>query len=575
MLKRIFEVNSFFSNVLIPLIALALYCRTFAYFSSRFLTEGVNYYFASRLEKYIWFALAGAVLIFLTLLWQSPNGIRRSKGKLYAGDFFLLFLPLTPIVQYILKNQETLSVRGSLYIILFFLFFSSIYVLVIPTLLGTAVRSRTLMTVGLAFVFTVLSMSSLSAYFKWFEMGALRKQLMVLGGVFLFIWVLYNLEQRKVLYFFIIAIFLFNSSSLLLAQPKEDDSSSSGFEKNKLLTLVDGKMPASTPNIYLLIYDAYVPNETMLAYGIDNSAQEQYLVDQGFVLYPHTYSIGSASAATMSRVLNASSGFYGNRKRAVSGDGVVQKIVKDMGYETYGLFPTDYMFRDFGSSYDHSVPEKSVPPYMLMAKAILVGEFRFDIENVGFAPQAREQFVQSKRDIFTNIPENHVFMYTHSNLPSHSQNSGACLPNETELYHERLTQANSEMKQDLDLLVQNDPGAIIIVAGDHGPYLTKNCFELNGLYPASEITRLDIQDRYGTFLAIRWPTNNYATYDKITVLQDVFPAVFAYLYQDTSILASKVEPTRTSPDSISEVYVEDGIIHGGPNDGEPLYVSGK
>jgi hypothetical protein len=575
MLKRIFEVNTFFSNVLIPLIALALYCRTFAYFSSRFLTQGVNYYFASRLEKYVWFALVGAILIFLILLKQSPRDIRKTKEKLYAGDFFLLFLPLTPIVQYILKNQETLSASGSLYLILFFLFFSSIYVLVIPALLGTAVHSRTLMTLGLAFAFTLLSMSSLSAYFKWFEIGALRKQLMVLGGVFLFIWILYKLEQRKVLYFFIIAIFVFNSSTLFLAQHNGEDTSDTGFENSKLLTLVSGKTPASTPNIYLLIYDAYVPNETMLAYGIDNSAQEQYLVDQGFVLYPHTYSLGSASAATMSRMLNASSGFYGNKKRAVSGDGVVQKIAKDIGYETYGLFPTDYMFRDLGSSYDHSVPEKSVPPYVLMAKAILVGEFRFDIENVGFAPQAREQYVQAKQAVFKNIPENRVFMYTHSNLPSHSQNSGACLPNETELYQDRLTQANSEMKQDLDLLTKNDPGAIIIVAGDHGPYLTKNCFELNDLYPVSEISRLDIQDRYGTFLAIRWPTKDFVEYDDITVLQDVFPAVFAYLYQDTSILASKVKPTRTSPDSINEIYVEDGIIHGGPNDGEPLYSSGE
>jgi hypothetical protein len=334
-------------------------------------------------------------------------------------------------------------------------------------------------------------------------------------------------------------------------------------------------MPASTPNIYLLVYDAYVPNETMLAYGIDNSAQEQYLVDQGFVLYPHTYSIGSASAETMSRVLNASRRFYGSNKRAVSGDGVVQKIAKDMGYETYGLFPTDYMFRDLGSSYDHFIPETSIPPYVLMAKAILVGEFRFDIENVGFAPQVRRQFVETKQEIFKNTPENQFFMYTHSNLPSHSQNSGACLPNETKLYQDRLTQANSEMKQDLDLIVKNDPGAVIIVAGDHGPELTKNCFELKGLYPASEISRLDVQDRYGTFLAIRWPTNDFAGYDDITVLQDVFPAVFAYLYRDTSILSSKIEPSRTAPDNISEVYVENGIIHGGPNDGEPLYLLGE
>jgi hypothetical protein len=47
----------------------------------------------------------------------------------------------------------------------------------------------------------------------------------------------------------------------------------------------------------------------MLGYGIDNRSQEEYLKNTGFVLYPQTYSVGSYSAGTMSRVLNASTDF--------------------------------------------------------------------------------------------------------------------------------------------------------------------------------------------------------------------------------------------------------------------------
>jgi len=145
-----------------------------------------------------------------------------------------------------------------------------------------------------------------------------------------------------------------------------------------------------------------------------------------------------------------------------------------------------------------------------------------------------------------------------------------------QLYRERLQKANREMQQDVETITANDPGALIIIAGDHGPYLTKNCTGTASKYELSEIDRLDIQDRFGTFLAIRWPSDDYADFDRITVLQDVFPAVFAYLYQDAEFLELKIDPIifRNSV-HISGASVDGGIIRGGVHDGEPLFLSGE
>ena len=580
MLKKIFEVNFFFSNVLVPVIALALYCGSFAYFSSRFQLEGVNYVFASRLGKYVLLILAGAILTFFVMLKSKKGGelaFKYPNENFYPGDFLLLLLPLTPVVQYILNNQEILSPAESLYVLVIFVFFSSIYIFAIPALLGIVMSTRTLMILGLAFVFTIANMALISDYFAWFEKGALKTQLMFFGGIFLVVWLLYNLNQRRVLYLFIAINFAANSSIQLLRQGSEVDASSIRIEENKLLLLVEERTPVVTPNIYLLVYDAYVPNETMLAYGIDNSVQEDYLSEQDFQLYPHTYSIGSASLQTMSRVLNASTEYYGDRRRGVSGDGVTQRILRDLGYETYGLFYSDFMFRGFGESYDYSIPESkdSIRPYFQLLKAIFLGEFRFNIEDVGFVKNTKDQFFETKQNIFEDVSGNQVFIYTHSNLPSHSQNSGACLPDETDLFEERLIRANIEMRQDVSLIIENDPGAIVIVAGDHGPALTKNCYRTTDVYDISEISRLDIQDRFATFLAIRWPTGDFVKYDDITVLQDLFPAVFAYLYKDTTILEAKIEPIIPIPNSISGASVNNGVILGGINDGELLFLSGK
>jgi hypothetical protein len=127
------------------------------------------------------------------------------------------------------------------------------------------------------------------------------------------------------------------------------------------------------------------------------------------------------------------------------------------------------------------------------------------------------------------------------------------------------------MRQDVEMIIENDPKAIVIVAGDHGPFLTKNCITTEDDYEISEISRLDIQDRFGTFLAIRWPSSDFEEYDDITILQDLFPAIFAYIFEDPGLLESKIEPLIINRNIISGVGVSDGVIEGGIHTGEALF----
>jgi len=244
-----------------------------------------------------------------------------------------------------------------------------------------------------------------------------------------------------------------------------------------------------------------------------------------------------------------------------------------LSYETQGIFKSDYFFQGIGANYDFSLPEAISAPsgHQPLVKAIFMGEFRFDID---FDRISHEQFVEHKVSAFENLPDNPRFVCMHDPFPGHSQNSGACLPNETELFREGLIQANHRMKQDVETIMQNDPGAMIIVAGDHGPYLTKNCTSTGRHYDISQISRLDIQDRFGTFLAIKWPTENSSQYDDIIVLQDLFPVIFAYLFEDAELLVAKIEPNTLEASRISGAQVKNGIIYGGINDGEPLFLSG-
>jgi hypothetical protein len=275
----------------------------------------------------------------------------------------------------------------------------------------------------------------------------------------------------------------------------------------------------------------------------------------------------------MSRTLDASAALYSRPQTGISGDGIVQNLLKGVGYETYGLFPHAFFFQGIGSSYDFSlpdVPSGSAPSsHDALMKGIFMGEFRWD---EGLDAKTHDRFLERKLAILESVPNNPRFVYTHDLLPGHAQLSGKCRPDETALFKGKLGLANDEMKQDIETITQKDPGAIVVVAGDHGPYLTKNCVPtLAGYYDISEISRLDIQDRFGAFLAIRWPTEDFSEYDDITVLQDIFPAMFAYLFKDDGFLAAKVASTTHSVETCG-VSVTDGAISGGINDGEPLFV---
>jgi len=570
-------------HVFVPLTVLALYLVSLSFFYSWLLPEyipNVNAVFFDRAWKFVLAAAGVSYLVFLIIRRRTGEGrltLGDAPEKIRAVDFLLIPLPLAPVVQYVLTNQDILSPLGSLYVLAVFVIFSVVFIAVIPALLGAVGSTRTLMLLGTAFAFTITSMASLSARFAWFQEGSLLVQLAVFSAVFVGARALYTHQMsRKFLYIFIVAFFVSGVLFQSMAVAPERSWAAETYDDNRLIELVDSRTPLSTPSIYLLVYESYVINETMLAYGIDNSAQEEYLKDLGFKLYPHTYSVGRCSLRTMSRVMNASTEFYGDIRRGVSGDGVVHSVLRSFGYESHGTFPYDFMFRGVGSSYDVSFPvlRGIQSAHRLLMTATFMGEFKFDVD-LEFDAPSPEEFLHQKARTFQNVPDTPRFVYMHDPRPGHSQNSGVCLPNETELYEEGLIEANRRMKQDVETLIQSDPDSIIIVAGDHGPYLTKNCVGTGRDYDISEISRLDIQDRYGTFLAIRWPTDDFSAYDDITVLQDLFPAILAYLFNDAELLRAKVEPETLDTWGISRASVQNGIIYGGINDGEPLFLSGN
>jgi hypothetical protein len=107
----------------------------------------------------------------------------------------------------------------------------------------------------------------------------------------------------------------------------------------------------------------------------------------------------------------------------------------------------------------------------------------------------------------------------------------------------KYNEAIREIKIEIDYLVKNN--SIIIFMSDHGPrimelpYLTKD-------YDFNRADYMKILDIFGAFMAIRWPDKEKAEkYDKdFNITQDLFPIVFAYLFDSEIPLKYKIQNTE-------------------------------
>ena len=485
-------------------------------------------------------------------------------------DFLLLALPMSPVIDYALINSEYLIPSGLLYLIGITLTFTFFFSFIFPIIFSYLASLKILMISGIALSFTVMSMA------KIFNNPGqhILNSLLVTQGMYLIVsfavvYLLYLFNKRiaytAVVFFMItgmIVNFLNHSLDVSIKAQKPDRLIN--FLNNNNNKIIEKK------NIYLLVYESYANLETLHHYGLDNTEQMTFLEKNGFKVYHGIYSNGSVSLSTTSRILEIAGELPQLDNYYTSGNAFGLEIFKANGYKTIGLFKSPYFF---GSSpkWDEYHPKESVTKMGggTITKGIFKGQFNFDIfeDNYDY-----EDYLQLKEKYLSSIKKDTLF-YTHNGYPGHSGNTGKCAPNEKQLYFEGMKKANTEMKSDVLNIISNDPDSIIVLLGDHGPYLTKNCRNLKN-YDINTIDRYDIQDRYGTFFSIYWPNDISEVEHNIVITQDIFPAILSSITNNKNLF-NKLKVERKFFDdvdwSIGGANVYNGIINGGKDDGRPLF----
>lgn len=496
----------------------------------------------------------------------SPSVLDGRDGRLLSG--LLTLAPLIPVLGYLVINRADVGALASVLLLLGFASASAFVVVVIPAILSRFVEVRGVQVVCSSWLFVMLNMASVSASREWHGTGSLTVQGLTLAAAIVVLLLLSSSPRQLMLWAVPFYLVLEVGSALLVpvddpvvAQPDELPSSS-----------VD--VPAATagvwesrPDIHLVIYESYASPATIESYGYDLSEQMALLGAEGFDVHPGTYSLAASSLGSMSRVLEAASVVDRDQREITTGNGEVARVLSEQGYVTAGIFSSDYFYALDGPTWDVNLPG-SRSPWEPVVTSVLRGEFRADdsFNNVDY-----DTYLEAKRELLATSTGPPAFTYTHNRFPGHSQNSGTCLPNEAERYFEGLDLANAEMRADITAANRSDRDAIVILAADHGPYLTKNCTILDGDYDAESVDRLDVQDRYGTFFAVRWP-EGMSPERGVRVLQDVMPLIFAELSGDGRFWSeSDVAPVTQDTKRTAGVVVDNGIIRGGVHDGEQLF----
>jgi len=321
--------------------------------------------------------------------------------------------------------------------------------------------------------------------------------------------------------------------------------SSEGSYKRKIL---GGEYKAivfdEKPNIYLFVYDG-IPNERVFReQNLPFAGLRKILDNYGFKLYDDTYTLGEASLNSMGRMLDFTDRELKSPegRDIYAGNSWANLILRNNGYKS--RFLLDNYYTGFAAITHQDLFEEIYPPrtantaksdyFFVLLRGILQGEMRFNTK--GLVSQEDADVQAYKLDVIME-PKLSTFIVNHYQFPSHSQNSGRCLPDENERWIARLSVALKQMEEDFQAIQVHDPSSIVIAVGDHGPILTGDCLDL-AAWKIEDITPDLIWDRIGTMVAIRWPDKAKASkYDeRIVTNQDVFPVVFSYLADNPDYL---------------------------------------
>ena len=285
------------------------------------------------------------------------------------------------------------------------------------------------------------------------------------------------------------------------------------------------------PNVYIIQPDGY-PNFSELKkgyYSYDNSNIETFLASHGFKLYSDFRSNYFSTLSSNSSMFSMKHHFYNypkpgsnevyNSRDIIVGENAVVKTFKNNGYKTNLLLEKSYLLVNRPKlGFDYCNVNKNEVSFLARGFEInkdILEDLEASINNTN---EPNFYFIEK-------LKPGHINTYNRSSLGKEK---------ERENYFLELEEANTWLKNAIELIEHKDPNALIVVVADHGGFVgfdyTLEC----------KIKQSDpdlIKSIFTAALAVKWPNGEAPQYDeKLKTNVNLFRILTAYLSSDISLL---------------------------------------
>ena len=285
------------------------------------------------------------------------------------------------------------------------------------------------------------------------------------------------------------------------------------------------------PNIYFIQPDGYINFSEFKKefYQVDNSKFESFLNKNNFKNYPDFRSNYITTLTSNSATFMMKHHYYNHsvdysemlhaRKNIVSKNAVLD-ILKNNGYKTHIITEHPYLMANRPKmGYDYSNFDYNEIPYITTGFEVK-RDVQSDLEYAITTKSLERSF------FFIQIFE-----------PGHISTTLAVSKGKDEerlLWLEKLKIANEKIEKMIELIIKNDPEALIMIMADHGGFVGLDY--TRQIYHKTK-DRDIIHSAFGSILSIRWPYGKIPKIDSnLKSGVNVFRILFSYLAEDDKYL---------------------------------------
>ena len=308
------------------------------------------------------------------------------------------------------------------------------------------------------------------------------------------------------------------------------------------------------PNIYLIVPDSFGSTTYLQELGIDVSGLKAGLKVQGFRFYDDAFSNYHPTLPSMLSTLNMAHHFYqstvkesevvAHGRKSIGGDNTLLRVLANNGYESEYIHASNYLLLQ-GCSADVCYPEpraleaaakllQKITPFMNVARMRGSGKAVRGVPLANVHDRLQKSLHATRA---SGIPH---FTYVHIFEPGHPSTAvrGRCdEAYELRAYSRDVGTASAYLRDIINEIVETDPAAVIVLAGDHGPWIKNNCETVADLGSVTQY-----RDRMSALLAIRWPQGYSGKYDDtIKTPINIFRYILAELADSDEQLLATVQ----------------------------------